>query len=131
VVLMLWEIDATDIYDAWFDSQADDVQDAILAHLKALAVEGPRLGRPYCDTLHGSRQGNLKELRVQVGGDPYRVLFAFDSERCAVLLLGGNKRGDKRWYETHIPQAEKLFDAWEEQRRRRRAAASHPKPSKP
>ncbi len=99
---MPWEIDATDVYDAWFDGQGDDVQDAILAHLKALATEGPRLGRPYCDTLQGSRVKNLKELRVQVGGDPFRVLFAFDSERCAVLLLGGNKRGDKRWYDTHI-----------------------------
>jgi hypothetical protein len=121
---MSWEIEVTGVYDAWFDSQANDVQDAILAHLKALAVEGPNLGRPYCDTLHGTRLGKLKELRVQASGDPYRVLFAFDSERCAVLLLGGNKRGNKRWYDIHIPLAEKLFDAWEEQRRRRAASAA-------
>lgn len=120
---MPWEIEVTDLYDAWFDSQAADVQDAILAHLTALAVEGPNLGRPYCDTLHGTKLGKLKELRVQVSGNPYRVLFAFDSERSAVLLLGGNKRENKRWYDIHIPLAEKLFDAWEEQRRKRRAAA--------
>ncbi len=120
---MLWDIDVTEAYDAWFDGQSHDVQDAILAHLKALAVEGPNLGRPYCDTLKGTTSGKLKELRVQVGGDPYRVLFAFDSERCAILLVGGNKRGKKRWYEIHVPQAEKRFEAWEEQRSRQRAAA--------
>lgn len=81
------------------------------------------MGRPYCDTLKGTTSGKLKELRVQVGGDPYRVLFAFDSERCAILLVGGNKRGKKRWYEIHVPQAEKRFEAWEEQRSRQRAAA--------
>ena len=121
---MPWEIEVTPIYDGWFEDQPINVQDAILAHLKALAVEGPNLGRPYCDTLYGTRSGKLKELRVQVGGDPFRVLFAFDSERCAILLLGGNKRGNKRWYDIHIPKAESLFDAWEEQRRRRRAAAA-------
>lgn len=120
---MPWDIEVTDVYDAWFDCQSHDAQDAILAHLKALAVEGPSLGRPYCDTLKGTKSGKLKELRVQVSGDPYRVLFAFDSERCAILLVGGNKRGKKRWYEIHIPQAEKLFDVWEEQRSRQRAAA--------
>jgi hypothetical protein len=120
---MPWEMDATDVYDAWFDNQSHDVQDAILAHLKALAVEGPNLGRPYCDTLKGTKSGKLKELRVQVGGDPYRVLFAFDSERCAILLVGGNKRGKKRWYDIHIPQAENLLTKWEEQRSRQRAPA--------
>ena len=96
---------------------------AILAHLKALAVEGPQLGRPYCDTLKGSKVANLKELRVQVDGDPFRVLFAFDIERAAVLLVGGNKAGDKRWYDINIPIAEKLFAAWEAQIRKRRVAA--------
>jgi hypothetical protein len=120
---MPWEIDATDVYDTWFDNQSHDVQDAILAHLKALAVEGPNLGRPYCDTLKGTKSGKLKELRVQAGGNPYRVLFAFDSERCAILLVGGNKRGKKRWYDIHIPLAENLLTKWEEQRSRQRAAA--------
>ena len=120
---MEWNIEQTVSFKAWFVVQSEDVRVAILAHLMALAVEGPQLGRPDCDTLKGSRLSNLKELRVQVGGDPYRVLFAFDSERAAVLLVGGNKGGDKRWYTVNIPIAERLFEAWETRLRQRRATA--------
>ncbi|MEK7413778.1 MAG: type II toxin-antitoxin system RelE/ParE family toxin [Planctomycetota bacterium] len=120
---MTWNIETTTSFETWFDAQAEDVRVAVLAHLEALATEGPRLGRPYCDTLKGTELSNLKELRVQVGGDPYRVLFAFDSERSAVLLVAGNKRGDKRWYTVNIPIAEKLFTAWEAKIRQRRLAA--------
>lgn len=119
---MGWNIEQTASFETWFEAQDEDVRVAILAHLNALAVEGPPLGRPYCDTLKGSKVANLKELRVQVGGEPYRVLFAFDIDRAAVLLVGGNKAGDKRWYDTNIPIAEKLFAAWEAQIRKRRAA---------
>lgn len=120
---MGWNIENTASFETWFEAQDEDVRVAILAHLTALAAEGPQLGRPYCDTLKGSKVANLKELRVQVGGDPFRVLFAFDIERAAVLLVGGNKAGDKRWYDINIPIAEKLFVAWEAQIRKRRAAA--------
>jgi hypothetical protein len=118
-----WNIESTTPFAAWLEAQDEDVRVAILAHLKALEAEGPQLGRPYCDTLKGTKAAKLKELRVQVGGDPYRVLFAFDLERAAVLLVGGNKAGDKRWYDTNIPIAEKLFAAWEAQIRKRRTAA--------
>jgi hypothetical protein len=67
------------------------------------------LGRPYVDTIKGSAFTNMKELRVQYDGNPYRILFAFDPQRQAVLLIGGNKRGDKRWYEKNIPIAERRF----------------------
>ncbi len=120
---MGWNITNTASFETWFDIQSEEVRVAILAHLKALAAEGPHLGRPYCDTLKGTTVANLKELRVQVGGAPYRVLFAFDSERAAVLLIGGNKAGSKRWYDVTIPIAEKLFTAWEAQLRKRRAEA--------
>ena len=119
---MGWNIASTTTFEAWFEAQDEDVRVVILAHLKALEVEGPQLGRPYCDTLKGTKVANLKELRVQVGGDPYRVLFAFDIERAAVLLVGGSKAGDKRWYDINIPIAEKLFTAWEAQIRKRHAA---------
>jgi hypothetical protein len=67
------------------------------------------LGRPCVDTLKGSSLANLKELRVQYKGDPWRVLFAFDPVRRAILLVGGNKAGDKRFYKTMIPVAEERF----------------------
>jgi hypothetical protein len=72
-------------------------------------LEGPLLGRPYVDTLKGSKYPNLKELRVQYKGEPWRILFAFDPIRQAIVLVGGNKTGDKRWYEKNIPIAETRF----------------------
>ena len=118
-----WSVVSTVPFESWFAAQGQSARVAILAHLKALEAEGPHLGRPYCDTLKGSKVANLKGLRVQVGGEPYRVLFAFDVERSAVLLVGGNKTGDKRWYEIHIPIAERIFTTWEAQIRKRRLAA--------
>lgn len=67
------------------------------------------LGRPCGDTLHDASIANLKELRVQHQGQPYRILFAFDPKREALLLLGGNKAGDERWYRKAIPRAEAIF----------------------
>ena len=110
---MTWLIEAVSEFEAWFSALESLPRNAVLAHLKALEIEGPHLGRPYCDTLKGSRLANLKELRVQVGGEPYRILFAFDRRRAAVLLVGGNKSSDKRWYDVHIPIAERLFEQWE------------------
>ncbi|MEZ4734565.1 MAG: type II toxin-antitoxin system RelE/ParE family toxin [Caldilineaceae bacterium] len=69
----------------------------------------PMLGRPQVDTLQGSSLPNLKELRVQIQGDLWRVLFAFAPKRRAIVLVGGNKRGDKRWYKKNIPIAEARY----------------------
>lgn len=85
------------------------MQDAIAAHVRLLEEVGPHLGRPYADTLHGSTIANLKELRVQHRGRPYRILYAFDPKRAALILLGGRKAGDKRWYRRAIPRAEEIF----------------------
>lgn len=52
----------------------------------------------------------MRELRVQHKSDPYRVLYAFDPRRTAILLIGGNKTGDDRWYETHVLLADRLYD---------------------
>lgn len=52
----------------------------------------------------------MRELRVQHEGRPYRILYAFDPRRCAILLLGGDKTGDDRWYDVHVPIADKLYD---------------------
>jgi hypothetical protein len=52
----------------------------------------------------------MRELRVQHQGRPIRVLYAFDPRRTAILLLGGDKTGDNRWYVKHIPRADRLYD---------------------
>ena len=69
---------------------------------------GPTLGRPYADTIQGSRYANMKELRPR--GGTIRILFAFDPRRVAILLLGGDKRGQwHAWYDTAIPTADRLY----------------------
>ena len=52
----------------------------------------------------------MRELRIQHAGRPYRVLYAFDPRRVAILLLGGDKTGDDRWYEKHVALADKIYD---------------------
>lgn len=85
------------------------LQDTVAAHVGLLEEVGPTLGRPYAATLRGSSLANLKELRVQHRGRPYRILYAFDPNREALLLLAGDKAGHKRWYRKAIPRAEAIF----------------------
>ena len=80
---------------------------------------GPNLGRHDVDTLKQSQLANLKELRVSVNGSPYRLLFAFDSNRTAVFLCGGDKSGQRRFYKQMIPIAEARFARHEESLKRR------------
>lgn len=74
-----------------------------------LEARGPLLGRPLVDTLKGCTLTNLKELRFSWNNQPFRYLFAFDPERSAIVLVGGSKAGDKRFYEKMIPVAEQRF----------------------
>jgi hypothetical protein len=104
-----WEIEVTDEFEAWWHSLTVDEQESVTVKVDLLAELGPALGRPNVDTLKGTEVPNLKELRIQHEGKPYRVLFAFDPRRVALLLLGGNKTGDNRWYEKAIPIAERLY----------------------
>src|SRR5262245_45594095 len=106
---MEWDIRLDGDFEAWFDSLERDVRNEIVAHINLLREYGPQLGRPHVDTLEDSAFTNMKELRVQFRGDPWRILFAFDPRRAAILLVGGNKRGDKRWYKKQIPIADERF----------------------
>ena len=74
-----------------------------------MEINGPNLGFPYSSEVKGSTIA-LRELRVQCDGEPYRILYAFDPVRCALLLLGGNKAGDNNWYEKNVPIAERLYE---------------------
>jgi hypothetical protein len=106
---MIWEIIFHREFEEWFFAEDVTVQASIGMVLDILEEQGASLGRPYVDTVKGSAFTNMKELRVQHDGNPYRILFAFDLQRQAVLLIGGNKRGDKRWYEKSISVADKRF----------------------
>ena len=107
---MSWNVVTVTQFDDWFLQLNADEQRDILAALLVLEQFGPALGRPYVDSLKGTDKiKNLKELRVQHKGKPYRVFFAFDPLRQAVMLCGGDKTGNKRFYETMIPIAEHEF----------------------
>lgn len=106
----MWEVVTVEKFDSWFLSLTESEQTDVLAYVKLLEFKGPNLGRPYADTVNGSKKvKNLKELRVQHQGRPYRVFFAFDTKRQAVLLCGGDKTGDKRFYKDMIKIAEDEF----------------------
>ena len=78
--------------------------------VELLAEYGPQLLFPYSSGVAGSRHGHIRELRVQSGGRPVRVFYAFDPRRSAILLIGGDKTGDDRFYEQLVPLADRLYD---------------------
>ncbi len=106
---MAHQVNFSDPFEAWWRSLERDLQKAIAAYIGLLRAYGPQLGRPYADTLKGSKIGNMKELRIPYRGEPYRILYAFDPKREALLILGGNKANDKRWYQKMIPRAERIY----------------------
>lgn len=104
---MAWEIDFTAQAEAWYLSLRPEVQQRTAAAFDLLAERGPGLGRPAVDSIKGSRHHNLKELR----SGSQRALFAFDRDRRAIVLFGGDKRGDwDRFYERALPVAERGYD---------------------
>ena len=107
---MVWEVEFTDEFEAWWNTLSEVEQDAIDVSVNLLQELGPHLPRPHADTIHGSLHANMKELRSQCQGRPLRTLFAFDPRRTAILLVGGDKTGDDRFYERMIPLADGLYD---------------------
>ena len=78
--------------------------------IRLLMDDGPALRRPHSGHVQGSKHPNMKELIIQHAGRPYRVLYAFDPRRSVILLIGGDKTGEDRWYETFVPLADKIYD---------------------
>jgi hypothetical protein len=106
----MWEVEFTDEFGEWWDSLLEEEQESIAASVDVLRQLGPQLGRPHVDVIQGSRHSNMKELRTQHQGRPLRTLFAFDPRRRAILLIGGDKTGDDRFYERMVPIADQLYD---------------------
>jgi len=101
-----------DDFDAEFSALSEPLQDELLAHAKLLAEFGPQLGRPTVDTLKWSRHANMKELRFAWSREVWRVAFAFDPLRQAILLVGGGKGGvdQRRFYRRLIAVADDRYD---------------------
>jgi hypothetical protein len=89
---MAWTVRFEDEFEQEFLRLPQGVQDELLALIRLLAEYGPQLGRPHVDTMKGSKHANMKELRADAAGGVWRVAFAFDPRRQAILLAAGNKR---------------------------------------
>ena len=96
----------TDEFETWWNGLSTEEQDSIDRVVRMLMTEGPTLRFPYSSGIEGSAHSHMRELRIQPAGRPYRVLYAFDPNRDAVLLIGGDKTGNARWYEIFVPVAD-------------------------
>lgn len=108
---MAWSVLLHEDFDPEFEALPEPVRDEIFASLPLLNAYGPRLGRPWADTLKGSRHPNMKELRFKADDGVWRVAYAFDPKRQAVLLVAADKSGgsEKRFYKQLIDKADRRF----------------------
>ncbi len=107
---MTWIVEYTDEFGVWWESLTESEQVAVAASVHLLEARGPLLGFPHSSAVRRSRHGHMRELRTQHAGRPIRTLYAFDPRRVAILLIGGDKTGDDRWYESNVPIADRLYD---------------------
>ena len=107
---MPWEVEFTDEFEQWWNSLSETEQGRVDARVQLLMERGPYLPYSFSTQIKTSRFPEMRELRAQVGGDPLRILYAFDPRRTALLLLGGDKTGDERWCEVNVPIADRLFE---------------------
>lgn len=110
---MTWAVEFADEFEPEFDRLPVAVQDELLAQAHVIVRFGPAAGRPRVDTLKGSRHANMKELRFSAANGVWRVAFAFDRRRCAVLLAAGDKSGvaEAKFYRSLLRVADKPFSA--------------------
>jgi len=106
---MTWELPLTPESESWMRSLGERDRARLHKALEVLEQRGPTLGRPLADRVKESRYHHMKELRPRDSN--MRVLFAFDPNQRGVVLLGGDKTGQwNKWYRTHVPRADRLYD---------------------
>ena len=109
---MSWSVEYTDEFGSWYTPLTEAIQDDIDRVVGLLEAKGPQLPFPYSSGIEGSAHEHMRELRVQSGGEPYRIFYAFDPRRTAILLIGGNKVGNDRFYDEMIPVADRLYNQY-------------------
>jgi hypothetical protein len=107
---MAWEVEYTDEFEDWWAGLSVDERESVGPAVGLLKERGPSLSFPHSSGIMGSRHSRMRELRIQHRGRPYRVLYAFDPRRVAILLIGGEKTGQDRWYEKFVRLADRLYD---------------------
>jgi hypothetical protein len=111
--MLIWRVEVAGEFEPELLAFSADVRIELLAQTHVIEVFGPKTGRPRVDTLKGSKHPNMKELRFAADGGVWRVAFAFDPERKAILLIAGDKSGqsERAFYRRLIACADKRFDA--------------------
>ena len=109
---MTWEVEFTDEFGQWWRSLSEDQQDDVAYSVSLLAELGPTLGFPHSSKVTTSRHTGMRELRTQSRGRPLRTLYIFDPSRTAILLVGGDKTGNDRWYEQFVPVADRIYQQY-------------------
>ncbi len=99
-------------FERWYAALDDEEAESVNVIVDLLEGRGVRLGAPYSSEIKGSRYGHMRELRIQHQGRPLRVFYCFDPRRSAVLLIGGDKTGDGRFYERMVPQADRIYQEY-------------------
>ena len=115
---MSCDIEYTDEFETWWNGLTAGEQDDIRFVVRLLEERGTRLGAPYSSKVKGSRHGRMRELRVQSGGWPIRIFYAFDPRRTAILLIGGRKQEQDRFYREYVRRADAVYDQYLLQLRR-------------
>ncbi len=109
---MTWEVEYTDEFLMWWQTLSARQQTTVSARVEMLEEHGPNLPFPHSSNITTSRHGVMRELRAQSGGRPLRVFYAFDPRRTSILLIGGDKTGNDRFYEEYVPIADALYDEY-------------------
>ena len=108
---MAYDVEFTDEFREWYEVDLSFAEQKSVARVVVMLEDsGPSLPFPYSSGINGSKFSHMRELRIQHEGRPYRVLYAFDLRRSALLLLGGDKTGDSRWYDKMIVKADALYE---------------------
>jgi hypothetical protein len=113
ILRVVWTVEFAPEFEPEFAALPEEVADELTAQVVVIEEFGPKAGRPRVDTLNGSKHANMKELRFDADGGVWRVAFAFDPKRKAMLLVAGDKhgRGERKFYSGLIDKADKRFDA--------------------
>src|ERR1041385_6838525 len=106
---MAWEVEFSDEFGEWWDSLTAAEQKSVDFSVSLLQEAGPTLRMPHSSGIAMSRHAHMRELRIQHEGRPYRVLYGFDPRRTALLLIGGDKTGNNRWYEERVPLPDPIY----------------------
>jgi hypothetical protein len=105
-----WEVEFSAEFGGWWDGLSAAEQKSVDFSVSLLQQVGPTLRMPHSSGIEMSGHRHMRELRIQHEGRPYRVLYAFDPRRVALLLIGGDKTGNNRWYEEYVPIADAIYD---------------------